>query len=191
MSSGLVSRRSGSMKSRLSRKFESKVFGGARAEKRYNSRMASDTHVSSFLPYILRQWRWIITILVFTTFASAAASLLPWPVKILVDYGLGSARVPDGLASVFDRLSVLRTTTSLILFAAAASLALFALSSVLTVALSVSWSIAGQRMVYDVAGDVFARLQRLSLLFHSRRSVGDSMSRLMEDTWCIYTLADG
>jgi len=32
----------------------------------------------------------------------------------------------------------------------------------------------GQRMVYDVAGDVFARLQRLSLLFHSRRSVGDS-----------------
>src|SRR5262249_18069944 len=43
----------------------------------------------------------------------------------------------------------------------------------------------------DVAADVFARLQRLSLLFHSRRSVGDSMSRLMEDTWCIYTLADG
>src|SRR6476619_7299934 len=164
--------------------------GGARAEKRYNGRMAADTHVSSFLPYILRQWRWIVTILIFTTLASAAASLQPWPVKILVDYGLGSAAVPGGLASVLDRLGVPRTTTSLILCAAAASLALFALNSALTVALSVSWSMAGQRMVYDVAGDVFARLQRLSVLFHSRRSVGDSMSRLMEDTWCIYTLAD-
>ena len=153
--------------------------------------MAADTHVSSFLPYIFRQWRWIVTILIFTTLASAAASLLPWPVKILVDYGLSGAAVPDALASVFHRLGVPRTTASLILFAAAASLALFVLSSALTVALSVSWSMAGQRMVYDVAGDVFARLQRLSLLFHSRRSVGDSMSRLMEDTWCIYTLADG
>ena len=46
-------------------------------------------------------------------------------------------------------------------------------------------------MVYDLAGDVFARLQRLSLRFHSRRSVGDSLSRLMEDSWCIYSLADG
>jgi ATP-binding cassette subfamily B protein len=165
--------------------------GGALAEKRYNGRMASDTHVSSFLPYIIRRWRWIVTISIFTTLASAAASLQPWPVKILVDYGLRSEAVPDGLASAIDRIGVPRSATALILLAAATSLGLFAMNSALTVALSVSWSVAGQRMVYDVAGDVFARLQRLSLLFHSRRSVGDSMSRLMEDTWCIYTLADG
>jgi ATP-binding cassette subfamily B protein/subfamily B ATP-binding cassette protein MsbA len=153
--------------------------------------MASDTHVSSFLPYVLRQWRWIVAISIFTTLASAAASLQPWPVKILVDHGLGDAAMPNGLASVLERLGLPRSTTALILVAAASSLGLFVLTSALTVALSVSWSMAGQRMVYDVAGDVFARLQRLSLLFHSRRSVGDSMSRLMEDTWCIYTLADG
>jgi ATP-binding cassette subfamily B protein/subfamily B ATP-binding cassette protein MsbA len=153
--------------------------------------MAGDTHVSSFLPYIVRQWRWIVAISIFTMLASAAASLQPWPVKILVDYGLNGEAVPDGLASALDRIGVPRSTTALILIAAVGSLGLFILTSALTVALSVAWSMAGQKMVYDVAGDVFARLQRLSLLFHSKRSVGDSMSRLMEDTWCIYTLADG
>jgi ATP-binding cassette subfamily B protein/subfamily B ATP-binding cassette protein MsbA len=43
-------------------------------------------------------------------------------------------------------------------------------------------------MVYGLAADVFHRLQRLSMLFHNRRSVGDSLSRLTTDTWCIYTL---
>jgi ATP-binding cassette subfamily B protein/subfamily B ATP-binding cassette protein MsbA len=46
-------------------------------------------------------------------------------------------------------------------------------------------------MVYDLASDVFARLQRLSLLFHGRRSVGDSLSRLSGDTSCVYTVANG
>ena len=34
-------------------------------------------------------------------------------------------------------------------------------------------------------------LQRLSLLFHSRRSVGDALTRVTDDTWCIYTVTDG
>src|SRR5439155_11236048 len=54
-----------------------------------------------------------------------------------------------------------------------------------------SWSMSGQRMVYALAGDLFGRLQRLSLLFHGRRSTGDSLSRLTDDTWCLYAVADG
>ena len=79
----------------------------------------------------------------------------------------------------------------LILLAAAMSVGLFAINSALSVGLSITWNVAGQRMVYDLAGDVFARLQRLSMCFHSRRSVGDSLSRMMEDSWCIYSLTDG
>src|SRR5215218_10597154 len=137
--------------------------------------MPADTRISSFLPYIRRQWRWIVTISLFTAFASAAATLQPWPLKILVDYGLSEAPAPDVLMNALARVGLPPTTRTLILLAAATSLGLFALNSAVTVALSVSWSMAGQRMVYDVAADVFARLQRLSLLFHSRRGVGDSM----------------
>jgi ATP-binding cassette, subfamily B, bacterial len=44
-------------------------------------------------------------------------------------------------------------------------------------------------MVYDLAQDLFARLQRRSLLFHARVPVGDSMSRVTVDSWCVYALA--
>src|SRR3989442_15880726 len=46
-------------------------------------------------------------------------------------------------------------------------------------------------MVFQLTADLFHRLQRLSLLFHSRRSVGDSLSRLTVDTWSIYSLTAG
>ena len=34
-------------------------------------------------------------------------------------------------------------------------------------------------------------MQRLSLRFHQTRPVGDSLSRLSEDTWSIYSVTDG
>ena len=43
----------------------------------------------------------------------------------------------------------------------------------------------GQRMVYDLATDVFSHLQRLSLRFHSRQSVGDSIRRVTTDCGCV------
>ena len=39
----------------------------------------------------------------------------------------------------------------------------------------------GQRMVFDLGADLFAHLQRLSLLFHSRRAVGDTIARVTGD----------
>lgn len=139
------------------------------------------------LPYALRQWRFLAAILLLTLLSSAAAALQPWPMKLLVDFALSDSEAQG----VFATTSWHPTPTMLVVLAAVASLAVFALTSLLNVALSLSWNAGGQRMVYDLAGDLFARLQRLSLLFHSRRSVGDSLSRLTEDTWCIYSVADG
>ena len=130
-------------------------------------------------------------IAVLTVLTSAVAALQPWPMKMLVDYGLGSGQLPLNLRVLLEHIGLPPNSLTMILVAAATSVGLFAVNSALAVGLSLSWSMAGQRMVYHVAGEVFARLQRLSLLFHRRRSVGDSLSRLMEDTWCIYSLADG
>jgi ATP-binding cassette subfamily B protein/subfamily B ATP-binding cassette protein MsbA len=46
----------------------------------------------------------------------------------------------------------------------------------------------GQRMVYALAADLFLRLQRLSLVYHSRRPVGDTVSRISGDTHCMQVL---
>jgi len=46
----------------------------------------------------------------------------------------------------------------------------------------------GQRMVYNLACDLFGAIQQRSLIFHTRTPVGDSMSRIMGDSWCVYTV---
>ena len=54
---------------------------------------------------------------------------------------------------------------------------MFVLSSALDVLLTWIWTIAGRRIVYQLADDLFARLQRRSLLFHTQHPVGDTMGR--------------
>jgi ATP-binding cassette subfamily B protein/subfamily B ATP-binding cassette protein MsbA len=88
-------------------------------------------------------------------------------------------------------MSLSPTPTVLVVLSALASVALFALNSGLNIGVTWAWAAAGQRMVYDLAADLFLHLQRLSLLFHSQRSVGDSLSRLTGDTYCVYALTEG
>ena len=143
------------------------------------------------LPYSLRQLPCLVAILLLTLVSSATTSLQPWPMKFLIDYAVQGTEVFGPLATLLGKFGMQPTPTVLVVVAAIASLIVFALNSVLDVALSLSWNVGGQRMVYDLAGDLFAKLQRLSLLFHRRRPVGDSLSRLTDDTWSIYTVTDG
>lgn len=140
--------------------------------------------------YPARQRPWLIVILALSVLAAVVAALQPWPMKLLVDDALGDNAAPAWLHAILEVLGIGPTPAALIVVAALASLLLFALNSALDVGLTWAWSTAGQRMVYDLAADLFHRLQRLSLLYHSRASVGDSLSRLSGDAYCIYTLTD-
>ncbi|NEO59401.1 MAG: ABC transporter ATP-binding protein [Moorea sp. SIO4G2] len=142
------------------------------------------------LPYPLRQWRTFVVILALTAATSLVTTLQPWPMKILVDYALGDMAVPELVGSLLGNWNLTVTPFVLVVTAALASLGLYALNAVLEVGLIWFWSAAGQRMVYDLAQKLFHRLQRLSLLFHSQRTVGDSLSRLTVDTYCVYSLTN-
>src|SRR5207302_5463868 len=48
-----------------------------------------------------------------------------------------------------------------------------------------------QRMTYELGGDMFLHLQRLSLGFHSRRPVRDTIARVTGDPYCVQTLVTG
>jgi ATP-binding cassette subfamily B protein/subfamily B ATP-binding cassette protein MsbA len=123
--------------------------------------------------------------------ASAVAVLTPWPLKMLVDCALGDQQTPAWVARSLGIAGLQPTTTALVAVAAIASLVVYLLGSIVNAGLSFGWTAAGQRMVYDLAGDLFARLQRLSLLFHGKTPVGDSLSRLSGDAWCVYTVCEG
>jgi ABC-type multidrug transport system fused ATPase/permease subunit len=140
------------------------------------------------IKYTLVRWRVLTLISALTLLSSAIAVLQPWPLKILVDFALGSSSVPPSIASFLVNLPF-SVTTALMLTAAVASVGLFVLNTALDTGMTLAWSYYGERLSYDLAADLFHRLQHVSLVVHSRRTVGDSLSRLTGDVYCLYNLA--
>lgn len=138
--------------------------------------------------YPLRQWPALVAILVFTAMTSAVTVLQPWPLKLLIDYAVGETAVPIFIHTFFKHISLSLTPAVLVIAAAIASLGLFAINSFLEVGLNWTWATTGQRMTFNLAADLFYKLQRFSLLYHSKHRVGDALNRLAEDTYCVYSL---
>src|SRR5207302_1303119 len=66
----------------------------------------------------------------------------------------------------------------------------FLINSFLDVLVTFGWVRVGQGMVYDFARDLFSDVQRRSMVFHTRNSVGDLMARITYDSWCVNTIMD-
>lgn len=155
--------------------------------------MKANSMVQKFrraLAYARPQWHAVATVLVLVLVYSGISALQPWPLKVIVDYALGTDSVPPAVSDAFAVAGLELTATSFIALAALASIVLFIASAVLDVVITIAWSKAGQRMVYELAADLFFKAQRLSLLFHAKRSVGDTLSRVTGDPWSVYTIAD-
>ena len=72
-----------------------------------------------------------------------------------------------------------------------ATLVVFLGSTLVELVQSVTHVRVGQRITYQLASDVFAHLQRLSVLFHGRRPVGDTINRVNYDTFGLQALLMG
>ena len=135
--------------------------------------------------YAFHRWRGLLAVLA-TLIAKIGVDLLkPWPLKVLVDFGLTGQALTPALASVAAVLPGSETRESIVGWSVAATVALFLISWALGVATSYANIGFGQRMVYDLATDLYSHLQRLSLRFHSRQSVGDSIRRVTTDCGCV------
>ncbi|MDE3066726.1 MAG: ABC transporter ATP-binding protein [Verrucomicrobiota bacterium] len=142
------------------------------------------------LQYARRQRFHFVLIFALTVTTSALAALQPWPLKLLADHVLGKVPAPEVLDHALGWFALEPTKTVLLWVAVLGGLVLFLLNSALDVVLTQWWTFAGRRMVYDLAADLFARLQRRSLLFHSRNTVGDTLGRVTGDSWCVYQVFD-
>jgi ATP-binding cassette subfamily B protein len=135
--------------------------------------------------YALRRWRGLIAVLA-TMIAKIGVDLLkPWPLKVLVDYGLSGQALTPALAAMAAVLPGADTREGLITWSVASTVLLFIVAWALGVAAAYTNIGFGQRMVYDLATNLFAHLQRLSMTFHSRQSVGDSIRRVTTDCGCV------
>ena len=111
--------------------------------------------------------------------------LKPWPMLFLIDYVLQQKPVPAALARWLEYLPGAGSPVGQSGWAVAATVLVFLLSWSAGLAGAYAQTTLGQRMVYDLAADLFAHLQQLSLHFHYRRAVGDMVRRITTDCTCV------
>ena len=110
--------------------------------------------------------------------------LRPWPLKLLIDNVIGTHPAPGFVSAVVGH----GNRNGLLLAVVLAEVAIFLFGTAAGMVYTFTSLREGQRMTYHLAGDLFRHLQRMSLLFHVQRPVGDLIARVTGDTWCLNTL---
>lgn len=141
-----------------------------------------------FFRYFRPHWRGLVVVLVTMVLHIGLDVLRPWPVKLLVDQVLGDEPVPAALDRFLAALPGPGGVHGLLLWVCVSMVLIYLVGTLMSAVSNVASVRLGQRMTYDLAADLFRHLQRLSLLFHSRQSVGDMMSRVTGDSYCVQEL---
>jgi ATP-binding cassette subfamily B protein len=110
--------------------------------------------------------------------------------KLVVDHVLGTVPLPDFLLRTLNLAGIAATPVAVLALGTLACLLWFILSRAIEVTLTTRWTETGRRMVNELSHAALARVLRRSLAFHSRTPVGDLMSRVAGDSWCIYKMID-
>jgi ATP-binding cassette, subfamily B, bacterial len=105
--------------------------------------------------------------------ASAGLDLLqPWPLKIVIDYVVGSKTTPQWLPS--DKFAVLN-------IAALSIVGISVLGALASYVENVLTTSVGQWVTHDLRTTLYDHVQRLSLTYHDNSRTGDLVSRVTSD----------
>jgi len=134
--------------------------------------------------YAFRRWAPLAAVVATLLLKVGLDVLKPWPMVFLIDYVLRGNRMPPALARFVGSLPGAHTSLHLAGWSVAATIVIFLLSWAIGLVATYGNIHLGQRMTYDLASDLFAKLQQLSLHFHARKSVGDNIRRVTSDCTC-------
>jgi ATP-binding cassette subfamily B protein len=143
------------------------------------------------LRYVRPHWRGLGVVLVTVALTVGLEALRPWPTKLLVDQVLGQQQLPPEIAGLLAALPGPSGTEGLLLWICISTVLIFLAATLVSMASTLASVELGQRTTYDLGADLFLHLQRLSLLFHGHRPVGDSIARVTGDPQCIRVLVTG
>jgi ATP-binding cassette subfamily B protein len=143
------------------------------------------------LRYLWPQWRTLGIIVLATAAVSGLEVLRPWPTKILVDQILGQQPAPDWITAALAWLPRSGQIGALLFWVCASTVLIFFAGTIVTMVITWASVRLGQRLVFNLGADLFAHLQRLSLLFHARRQTGDMIARVTGDPYGLQTVVTG
>ncbi len=131
--------------------------------------------------YLLRpHWKTLIIALIAIVGAGIADVLEPWPLKMLLDYVIGSKQPPEWLTNIIQatfgegKLAILNfTALSVMLIAIVGAISSYVEKYMTTT--------VGQWVMHDMRRTLYYHIQRLSLSFHDQKRTGDLISRVTSD----------
>jgi ATP-binding cassette, subfamily B, bacterial len=134
------------------------------------------TILPRLLAYLRPHQFTVVGILCLVVLMTGVELLKPWPIQFIIDRILGT-----GPAPLADPLYSLVLACASIVVIALTSAGLLLLHNYVGVRL-------GQDLVHELRGTLYHHLQRLSLAFHARQTIGDLMYRVTADTYAIQTI---
>ncbi|HEY7547224.1 MAG TPA: ABC transporter ATP-binding protein [Blastocatellia bacterium] len=134
-----------------------------------------------FIDHILRpHWRLLGIALLAVIFEGVADLLDPWPIKIVLDYVIGSRPMPEWIAGFINAIFGENKSATLI-FAVIAVVIIAVVGAVATYTEKYITTKVGQEVMCDLRHALYHHIQRLSLSFYDRNKVGDLISRVTGD----------
>jgi ATP-binding cassette subfamily B protein len=142
--------------------------------------------LTGLLQYVLRFKARVFLAFLLALVGVGVELLRPWPVQVAVDYVLLERSHPGWLVTLTDVLPLADTQLGLLSWVVAVAIGIAianAAFSWLVLAVTVT---LGQRLVYTLSIDLFAKLQRLSIAYHGRHPLGDLLQRINQDVFVVY-----
>ncbi len=137
-----------------------------------------------FAPYARAQAPRITTLASLSVIGVGLEALLPWPLKLIIDNVLAQQPLPESV----QWLGLLPGTGSgagLLGWLAFGVLLVFLGVQLLQLAMGILQADLSARLRLALGGQVFERLQALSLSYHRRARKGDLLRRVTNDTGCL------
>lgn len=135
--------------------------------------------------------RHIAGIFLLSLLAAPLALLIPLPLKIAVDSGIGSDPLPEFVTEVVPAAATASPEATLAL-AALLMLVVALLTQLQSVCTTVLQTYTGERLLLAFRSRVFQHLQLLSLSYHDRTGTADSVYRIQYDAMALqYVAVDG
>src|SRR6516165_9998670 len=138
--------------------------------------------------YVRPHWRALAVVLIVMLAHIGLGVLEPWPIKMLIDHVLDEQELPALLTAVFAWLPGPAGNQGLLFWVCASTILLYLAAKFTGMLSDLAFVRFGQRMAFDLGADLFRHVQRLSLLFHSRQPVGDTVARVTGDAYCVQEL---
>jgi ATP-binding cassette subfamily B protein len=132
-------------------------------------------------------WHHLGALFLLSLLASPLALLVPLPLKIAVDSGLGSKPLPH-LVRMFLPDSFKLTSHSALVLAVGMLAGVTILSQVQALVVSLLRTYTGEKLLLDFRSEVFRQMQKLSLAYHDVKGTAESLYNVQYDALAVQTI---